>query len=84
MKAFVISNPNCAGIKEIKCPKPANDEVLIKVAAAGFCGTDIHTFKGEHVTNFPIVPGHEFSGTVVEIGKDVTPLQEKSTSQIHI
>lgn len=47
-------------------PKPAPGEILIKVEAAGICGTDRHLFKGE----FPAVPnkvlGHEFSGIVVE------------------
>lgn len=72
MKAFVISNPFEAGVVEVEKPVPKEDEVLIKVAAAGFCGTDIHTFKGEHVTNYPIIPGHEFSGTVVETGEKIT------------
>lgn len=72
MKAFIISKPFDAGVFEVDMPTPADDEVLIKVAAAGFCGTDIHTFKGEHVTDYPIIPGHEFSGTVVAIGSKVT------------
>lgn len=71
MKAFRINNPYDAGICEIPIPVPAADEVLIKVKAAGFCGTDIHTYKGEHPTQYPIVPGHEFSGTIAGIGADV-------------
>ncbi|MDO4275612.1 MAG: zinc-dependent alcohol dehydrogenase family protein [Eubacteriales bacterium] len=72
MKAFVIKKPFEAGVFEVDKPVPKADEVLIKVAAAGFCGTDIHTFKGEHVTNYPIIPGHEFSGIVEEAGEEVT------------
>ena len=72
MKAFVISNPYEAGVYEVDRPVPKEDEVLIKVMAAGFCGTDIHTYKGEHVTNYPIIPGHEFSGVIAEIGEKVT------------
>lgn len=72
MKAFVIEKPFEAGIREVEKPVPKPDEVLIKVAAAGFCGTDIHTFKGEHVTNYPIIPGHEFAGIIEETGTAVT------------
>ena len=72
MRAFVINNPSNAGVYEVEKPTPKDDEVLIKVAAAGFCGTDIHTYKGEHVTNYSIIPGHEFSGIVVDAGKKVT------------
>lgn len=44
MKAFVIKKPGQAGLTEVDKPAPPAGEVLIKVAAAGFCGTDIHTF----------------------------------------
>ncbi|MCL2864131.1 MAG: zinc-dependent alcohol dehydrogenase family protein [Lachnospiraceae bacterium] len=72
MKAFFITEPNMFALKEIEKPAPKNDEVLVKVRASGFCGTDIHTFKGEHPTIYPIIPGHEFSGIVEEIGASVT------------
>lgn len=53
---------------EVPVPKPGPGEVLIRVEAAGICGTDRHLFKGE----FPSVPGktlgHEFSGIVVDGG----------------
>ena len=72
MKAFVINSPLNAGVYEVERPVLSEDEVLVKVVAAGFCGTDIHTFKGEHVTNYPIIPGHEFSGIIVAKGEKVT------------
>ena len=72
MKAFVIKEPNQAGLQDIPMPVPAADEVLIKVSAAGFCGTDIHTYKGEHPSMYPLVPGHEFSGVVAGTGCAVT------------
>lgn len=68
MKAFVITEPNKTELADIPKPSPAYGEVLIKVAASGFCGTDIHTFKGEHPSKYPLVPGHEFSGVVAEVG----------------
>lgn len=68
MKAFVILKPNEFKIMEVEKPRPKNDEVLVKVSASGFCGTDVHTFKGEHPAVYPIIPGHEFAGTVEETG----------------
>lgn len=75
MKAFVINSPYEAGLYEVEKPVPKEDEVLIKVSAAGFCGTDIHTYKGEHVTDYPIIPGHEFSGVIAEKGEKVTQFE---------
>lgn len=69
MRAFVILEPNVAELQEITRPVIKEDELLIKVSAAGFCGTDVHTFKGEHPSQYPLVPGHEFSGIVYDIGK---------------
>jgi len=52
-------------------PSPAPDQVKLKIAAAGICGTDIHIIKGEWPSNPPVVLGHEFCGTVVETGTQV-------------
>lgn len=71
MKAFVIVEPGRAELQDVPKPEPARDEVLIKVAASGFCGTDIHTYKGEHPSLYPLIPGHEFSGVVEAVGADV-------------
>lgn len=59
-------------VKNIPEPQVKHDLVKIKVAYTGICGSDIHTFKGEY-KNFrpPLVLGHEFSGVIVEVGKDV-------------
>jgi D-arabinitol dehydrogenase (NADP+) len=48
---------------------------LIKVMACGICGTDIHILRGEYIGNYPITPGHEFSGIIDEIGPEVTRLK---------
>ncbi|MDR2390174.1 MAG: zinc-dependent alcohol dehydrogenase family protein [Planctomycetota bacterium] len=72
MKAFMIRKPHCAELAEVEKPEAAPGEVLIKVAAAGFCGTDIHTFRGEYPSGYPIIPGHEFAGTVEKTGSGVT------------
>lgn len=47
----------------------------MKVHAAGICGTDIHILHGEHIVKFPVIPGHEFSGEIVDVGQKVTNVQ---------
>ncbi|MBE0525493.1 MAG: zinc-binding dehydrogenase [Candidatus Thorarchaeota archaeon] len=59
-------------LKEIDEPRPKKDEVLIEVAAAGICGTDIHIKHDQAFYTPPVVLGHEYSGKVVEIGPEVT------------
>ncbi len=71
MKALVIEKPYSATIKEVPYPKPDSEEVTIKVENIGICGTDIHIFQGEFLSPYPIIPGHEFSGTIHEIGENV-------------
>ena len=45
--------------------------MVIKVAQAGICGTDIHIYNNEYMSDFPLIPGHEFSGEIVAVGRDV-------------
>ncbi|KJS50588.1 MAG: hypothetical protein VR66_01960 [Peptococcaceae bacterium BRH_c23] len=59
-------------IRDIAVPKLPNDDwVLIKVKAAGVCGTDLHIWHDQFPYWPPVVMGHEFSGEIVEIGKNV-------------
>jgi 2-desacetyl-2-hydroxyethyl bacteriochlorophyllide A dehydrogenase len=67
-------------IKDVPIPIPKPDEVLVKVKAAGFCGTDVaiinNHFMGRHGrVKLPLIPGHELSGEVVEIGKNVKKIK---------
>ncbi|NLJ24541.1 MAG: zinc-dependent alcohol dehydrogenase family protein [Firmicutes bacterium] len=55
-------------------PEPGPGEVLIKVKAAGICGTDAHIIKGESASTPPVIIGHEYAGEVVELGEKVTTL----------
>jgi len=71
MKAVVIYGPKDIRIEEKGIPEPASDEVLIKIHACGVCGTDDALNKGEYPANYPVIIGHEFSGDIVEIGKNV-------------
>jgi len=63
-------------LRELEVPKPKRDEVLIEVAAAGLCGTDIHIKHDQAFYTPPVVLGHEYSGTVIEVGSDVTSLSD--------
>lgn len=59
-------------LTNISEPEVQHDQVKIKVAYTGICGTDIHTFTGEYRNSkTPVVLGHEFSGVVVEVGEAV-------------
>jgi 2-desacetyl-2-hydroxyethyl bacteriochlorophyllide A dehydrogenase len=71
MKAAQIEQPGQATVVTVPEPIPGADDVLIKVHAAGICGTDLHIFKGEYEATYPLIPGHEFSGEVVAVGANV-------------
>ncbi|GAA1821008.1 zinc-dependent alcohol dehydrogenase family protein [Planosporangium flavigriseum] len=72
MKAAVIVEPGRIEIQTIPDPTPGPRDVVVQVAGCGICGTDLHIMEGEFAPAYPIVPGHEFAGTVVEVGPDVT------------
>jgi 2-desacetyl-2-hydroxyethyl bacteriochlorophyllide A dehydrogenase len=74
MRAAVITGVGQVSIETVKDPAPGPRDVLVEVAAAGICGTDLHILQGEFAPTLPIIPGHEFAGTVVELGSAVTEL----------
>jgi len=64
-------------VKIGECPVPdiGHDEILVRVAACGICGTDVHIYEGEvPLARLPVTAGHEFCGTVERIGPSVTDL----------
>ncbi|GAA2688189.1 MULTISPECIES: zinc-dependent alcohol dehydrogenase family protein [Actinosynnema] len=75
MKAAVITGVGSVEVTEVPDPTPGPREVVVDVAACGLCGTDLHILQGEFAPTLPVVPGHEFSGVIVEVGSDVTELQ---------
>jgi D-arabinitol dehydrogenase (NADP+) len=75
MKAIQIKSPGHVVLVDQNILKPKANEVLIKIMASGICGTDIHIFNGDYLSNYPIVPGHEFSGIIEHVGKDVIRFQ---------
>lgn len=61
-------------LRDVPEPTPADNEVKIKVEAAGICGSDLHIYKWNIgiPTKVPFIIGHEFSGVITEVGKKVT------------
>jgi 2-desacetyl-2-hydroxyethyl bacteriochlorophyllide A dehydrogenase len=72
MRAAVITAPGQVEVSTVDDPVPGPREVVVEVAACGLCGTDLHILHGEFAPSLPIVPGHEFAGTVVAVGTGVT------------
>jgi 2-desacetyl-2-hydroxyethyl bacteriochlorophyllide A dehydrogenase len=81
-KAVVIHKPGHASLDEIDLPHLKPGEALVRVAYQAVCATDIEVLEGvlgyykNGMAKYPIVPGHEFSGTVAAVGARVTDLQE--------
>lgn len=72
MKALTITGPSVARVTQINEPRPAEDEVLIRVQRVGLCGSDLNTFLGKNpLVTYPRVLGHEVAGTIVELGAGV-------------
>jgi len=75
MRAVVFEAVGSLALVERQEPAIGPKEVLVKAAAVGMCGTDIHVFDGEFEgTIYPLVPGHEATGEVVKVGEAVKGL----------
>ena len=80
MKALQKSHPE-PGLWQIEAPIPAigPDDVLIRIAKTGICGTDIHIWNwddwAQRTVPVPLITGHEFAGEIVELGRNVTGLE---------
>jgi 2-desacetyl-2-hydroxyethyl bacteriochlorophyllide A dehydrogenase len=75
VKAAVIVEPGTIAIETVPDPKPGPGDVVVAVKACGICGTDLHIMDGEFAPAYPITPGHEFAGEVVETGPEVTDVR---------
>lgn len=75
MKALLINAPHQATFGETARPTPGPGQVLVRVAAVGVCMSDLEILDGtrpEPYIMYPITPGHEWCGTVVEVGSGVS------------
>jgi len=77
MKALVFEEPRRAAVRELDVPTIAADEVLVRSRNVGICHSDFELYEGRYIipVSYPIIPGHEWSGEVAEVGAAVTSLQ---------
>jgi len=74
MKAVVIRAPQSASFREEATPQAGDGQVLVRVATAGVCMSDVEVMKGTRppaYVKYPVIPGHEWCGTVVHVGYGV-------------
>lgn len=70
-KVAVLTGEKKIEIMELSVPEINDNEVLVKVEGCGICGTDVHEYKGDPFGYIPVHLGHEGTGTVVKLGKNV-------------
>ena len=58
-------------VQQIPIPALGDDDILVKVEGAGICGTDVHEWKADPFGLIPVILGHEGTGEVVAVGKNV-------------
>ncbi len=76
MRAAVVRGyDGSVAIEEVPDPEPGPRDVIVDTRACGVCGSDLFLVKGGFDSTLPIVPGHEASGTIVEVGSEVTGLE---------
>lgn len=77
MKALRKIHSGEGGVRlcEVEIPVPAEDEIRVKVAYVGICGTDMHIIEDEYQADMPVTMGHEFSGIVDAVGTGVSNYQ---------
>lgn len=72
MRASIWHGPREMRIEDIPCPPITPDEVLLRVRMAGICGSELSGYLGQSsLRRPPLIMGHEFVGTVAEVGRDV-------------
>jgi 2-desacetyl-2-hydroxyethyl bacteriochlorophyllide A dehydrogenase len=74
MRAALFRGIGQLDIVDMPVPPPGPDQVVVRVAACGICGTDRHIFHGEFSTHPPVIIGHEYAGEVTAVGEGVTTL----------
>ena len=75
MRASFLNSPGEVELRDIEMPALQADQVLIRVAAVGVCGSDVHYYQhgkiGPYVVDHPLILGHELSGTITAVGSDI-------------
>ena len=71
MKAMVLRAPSDLVLDEVARPQPAAGQVLVRITHSGICGTDWKIYNGSIKVPYPLIPGHEMAGEVVDAGPEV-------------
>src|SRR2546426_6998721 len=74
MKAAFLHGPRDLRVQPAPEPQAGSDEVVVRVVAAGLCGTDYRIWTGFRTVSYPRIMGHEFVGVVEAVGPGVTRL----------
>ena len=82
MKAYVLYGAGQLHYEDVEKPAAGEGTVLVKVAAAGICGSDIPRIYRTGAHCHPLIPGHEFSGTVVETSKETAAIRKAAAGRI--
>ncbi len=69
-------------VKEYDIPEIGDDEMLVHVEGCGVCGTDVHEYKNDPFGLIPVVLGHEGSGQIVKMGRNIT--QDTTGKPLHV
>ena len=76
MRAALYYAPLDIRVEDVELASPGDNQVLVRVKAAGICGSDLHNYRqGMFMTSVPMITGHEFAGIVQETGPKVKNLQ---------
>lgn len=80
MQAAVLVAPRQFDVRQVPIPAVGPQDALIRVARTGICGTDLHIWNGHYAADrLPLIPGHEFCGTVETVGAQVRHLSPGQT-----
>lgn len=77
MKALIFDKPNNPVIADVQTPQIGDNEVLIRSRRVGICHSDYELLAGQYIIpiSYPVTPGHEWVGEVLDVGKNVSGLQ---------
>ena len=75
MRAAVLQDKRRLVVRDVAEPEIGPKDVLVRSRACGICGTDVHIWEGEFFPTYPLIPGHELAGEVVDVGAEVRDLR---------
>ena len=78
MKALIFDAPNKPVVTQVQSPSIGHNEVMIRSRRVGICHSDYELLAGQYIIpiSYPVTPGHEWVGEVVEVGRNVTGLRQ--------